>query len=87
MTGRLTRALDGFSTFDRFPSEHRIRASNALERCFKEIRRSNASVRGTIVVGRFATETSVLALVWAVIVRDTAKWRAVQMVMPTFRSI
>lgn len=83
MTRCLTSALDSCLTFYRFPSEHwtRIRTSNILERCFKEVRRR------TNVVGRFPTETSALTMVWAVIVGDTAKWRGVQMAGPTLRLI
>jgi len=59
----------------------RLRTSNILERCFKEVRRR------TNVVGRFPTEDSALTLVWAVIVGDTAKWRGVKMAGPTLRLI
>ena len=83
MTRCLTSALDSCLTFYRFPSEHwpRMRTSNLLERCFKEVRRR------TNVVGRFPTEESALTLVWAVIVGDTAKWRGVKMAGPTLRLI
>jgi transposase-like protein len=83
MTRCLVSALDSCLTFYRFPAEHwpRIRTSNLLERCFKEVRRR------TNVVGRFPTEDSALTLVWAVIVGDTAKWRGVKMAGPTLRLI
>ncbi len=83
LTRCLTSALDSCLTFYRFPPEHwpRIRTSNLLERCFKEVRRR------TNVVGRFPTEDSALTLVWAVIVGDTAKWRGVKMAGPTLRLI
>lgn len=83
LTRCLLSALDSCLTFYRFPSEHwsRIRTSNILERCFKEVRRR------TNVVGRFPTEESALTLVWAVMVGDTAKWRGVQMAGPTLRLI
>lgn len=83
MTRCLTSALDSCLTFYRFPPEHwqRIRTSNILERCFKEVRRR------TNVVGRFPTEESALTLVWAVLVGDTAKWRGVKMAGPTLRLI
>lgn len=81
MTRCLTSALESCLTFDRFPAEHwpRLRTSNLLEGCFKEVRRR------TNVVGRFPTEDSALTLARAVIVGDTAKWRGVKMAGPTLR--
>ena len=59
----------------------RLRTSNILERCFKEVRRR------TNVVGRFPAEDSALTMVWAVMMGDTTRWRGVTMAAPTLRLI
>ena len=71
----LGRDLSDCLTFFRFPPRHwkRLRTSNALERCFREVKRR------TRVVGRFPNERSALSLVWAVMDRDAQSWRGVLM--------
>ena len=71
----LAKDLDDCLTFYCFPEAHwkRIRTSNVIERAFKEARRR------TRVVGRFPTEKSAMALIWASIEHDRLKWRGIQM--------
>jgi transposase-like protein len=77
VTKCLLSALEGCLTFYRFPEAHwkRIRTSNVLERCFKEVKRR------TRVVGRFPTdnEEPALALLWAVLCEQRTGWRGVPM--------
>jgi len=74
----LGRDLSDCLTFFRFPPRHwkRLRTSNGLERCFREVKRR------TRVVGRFPDERSALSLVWAVMDRDAQRWRGVLMDAP-----
>ena len=74
----LGRDLSDCLTFFRFPPRHwkRLRTSNALERCFREVKRR------TRVVGRFPDERSALSLVWAVMDRNAQSWRGVLMDAP-----
>jgi transposase-like protein len=62
-------------TFFRFPPRHRrrLRTSNGLERCFREVKRR------TRVIGRFPTEMSALSLTWSVMDQDAGKWRGMVM--------
>jgi transposase-like protein len=62
-------------TFFRFPPRHwkRLRTSNPLERQFLEVRRR------TKVVGRFPTERSALALVFAVLEQEREKRRGLHL--------
>ena len=71
----LGRDLADCLTFFRFPPRHwkRLRTSNGLERCLREVRRR------TRVVGRFPTEISALSLVWSVMDQDAKKWRGMVM--------
>ena len=71
----LGRDLADCLTFFRFPPRHwrRLRTSNGLERCFKEVKRR------TRVIGRFPTEMSALSLIWSVMDRDSRKWRGIVM--------
>jgi len=77
----LGRDLADCLTFFRFPPRHwkRLRTSNSLERCFREVKRR------TRVVGRFPDERSALSLVWAVMDRDAQRWRGVLMDAPHLR--
>jgi transposase-like protein len=67
--------LEDCLTFFRFPPRHwkRIRTSNPLERCFREVKRR------TRVIGRFPTEMAALSLVWSIIDQDAKKWRGIKM--------
>ena len=69
------------SVYLRFPPEHwtRIRHSNFIERTFGETRRR------TKVIGRFPTETSCVALVWAVLDRASRGWRGFTLTAPGTR--
>jgi len=71
----LGKGLADCLTFFRFPPRHRrrLRTSNGLERCFKEVKRR------TRVVGRFPTEMSALSLIWSVMDRDATRWRGIVM--------
>jgi transposase-like protein len=71
----LGRDLADCLTFFRFPPRHwkRLRTSNSLERCLREVRRR------TRVVGRFPTEISALSLVWSVMDQDSNNWRGMVM--------
>jgi transposase-like protein len=62
-------------TFYRFPQAHwrRLRTSNSLERCFREVRRR------TRVVGRFPTEISALSLIWSVFQEHSGRWHGMAM--------
>jgi transposase-like protein len=77
MTQCLLAAIDACLTFYRFPEIHwvRIRTSNVLERCFKEVKRR------TRVIGRFPTdnEKPALALLWAVLCEQRSGWHGMQM--------
>ena len=68
----LGRDLSDCLTFFRFPRGHwkRLRTSNALERCFREVKRR------TRVAGRFPDERSALSLVWSVLDAKSSRWRA-----------
>ena len=67
--------LEDCLTFFRFPPRHwkRIRTSNPLERCFREVKRR------TRVIGRFPNEMAALSLVWSIIDQDAKKWRGIKM--------
>ena len=71
----LGRDLADCLTFYRFPPKHwkRLRTSNGLDRCFREVRRR------TRLIGRFPIEGSALALVWSVLDQDARKWRGMRM--------
>jgi transposase-like protein len=71
----LGRDLSDCLTFFRFPARHwkRLRSSNGLERCFKEVKRR------TRVIGRFPTEMSALSLIWSVMEQQAKKWHGVMM--------
>lgn len=73
--GVLRKDLEDCLTFYRFPQEHwkRLRTSNVIERAFKEVRRR------TNVIGRFPTEMSALALMWAALEQDRLRWNGVRM--------
>lgn len=73
--GVLRKDLEDCLTFYRFPQEHwkRLRTSNVIERAFKEVRRR------TNVIGRFPTEMSALALMWATLEQDRMRWNGVRM--------
>ena len=68
----LTTDAAGLTAYLRFPAEHhhRVRHSNFIERTFGETRRR------TKVIGRLPGETSCLTLIWAVLDRASAGWRA-----------
>jgi transposase-like protein len=67
----------------RFPAEHwhRIRHTNLIERTFGESRRR------TKVIGRLPGEKSCLALVWAVLDRQSRGWRGVTMTPRALRRL
>jgi transposase-like protein len=71
----LAKDLPASLTYLKFPEEHAkvIRTTNLMERTFGEARRR------TKVIPRFPTEGSGLSLVFAVLVRASAKWRGVRM--------
>ena len=70
----LREHLEDCLTFYRFPQEHwkRIRSSNVLERCFKEVRRR------TRVVGRFPNDMSALAVVFGILEKEHTRWQRVR---------
>ena len=74
-TTLLGKDLSDCLTFFRFPPRHwkRLRTSNILERCFKEVKRR------TRVVGRFPTEMSALSLIWSVMEENSRTWRGMIM--------
>lgn len=67
----------------RFPKEHwrRVRHTNLIERTFGESRRR------TKVIGRLPGERSCLALVWAVLDRQSRGWRGVTMTPRALRQL
>ena len=71
----LTEDFASLSVHLRFPAEHwrRIRHTNLIERTFGESRRR------TKVIGRLPGERSCIALVWAVLDRQSRGWRGVTM--------
>ena len=71
----LTEDFASLSVHLRFPTEHwrRIRHTNLIERTFGESRHR------TKVIGRLPGERSCVALVWAVLVRQSRGWRGVTM--------
>jgi transposase-like protein len=71
----LTEDFASLSVHLRFPAEHwrRIRHTNLIERTFGESRRR------TKVIGRLPGERSCVALVWAVLDRQSRGWRGVTM--------
>ncbi len=71
----LEKDLEECLTYLLFPVEHgkRIRTTNLLERTFGESRRR------TKVIPRFPGERSCLALVFAVLMTASAKWRSIRM--------
>ena len=79
----LGRDLADCLTFFRFPPRHwkRLRTSNGLERCFKEVKRR------TRVVGRFPTEMSALSLIWSVMDHEAKRWRGIVMDAPHWQLV
>jgi putative transposase len=79
----LGRDLSDCLTFYRFPPTHwkRLRTSNSLERCFREVKRR------TRVVGRFPDERSALSLVWSVLEGQSSGWRGMEIDAPAARWI
>jgi transposase-like protein len=77
----LTEDFTSLSVHLRFPAEHwrRIRHTNLIERTFGESRRR------TKVIGRLPGERSCVALVWAVLDRQSRGWRGVTMTPRTLR--
>lgn len=73
--GTPAKDLHDCLTFYRFPQRHwkRLRASNVIERGFREVRRR------TDVAGRFPGEMAALSLIWAALERDRMKWRGARM--------
>ena len=71
----LGKDLSDCLTFFRFPPRHwvRLRTSNILERCFKEVKRR------TRVIGRFPTEMSALSLIWSVMDENSKTWNGMIM--------
>jgi transposase-like protein len=71
----LTEDFASLAVHLRFPAEHwrRIRHTNLIERTFGESRRR------TKVIGRLPGERSCVALVWAVLDRQSRGWRGVTM--------
>jgi len=71
----LGKDLSDCLTFFRFPPRHwmRLRTSNILERCFKEVKRR------TRVIGRFPTEMSALSLIWSVMDENSKTWHGMIM--------
>lgn len=67
--------LDRCQTYYKFPIAHwkRIRTTNAIERCFREVRQR---VRG---IGRFKDEQRALATVWWLINDAQKRWYGVRM--------
>ncbi|MBI5409100.1 MAG: transposase, partial [Nitrospirae bacterium] len=58
-----------------FPSSHwkRIRTTNAIERCFREVRQRVRSI------GRFKDEQRALAMVWWLMKEAQERWYGVRM--------
>jgi putative transposase len=75
----LTECLPECLSFFKFPQEfwQRIRTTNLLERCFKEVRRR------TKVVGRFPSESSALAVIYGILTIDATKWRGLRLTPAT----
>lgn len=78
--------VDDFASLSvhlRFPAEHwrRVRHTNLIERTFGESRRR------TKVIGRLPGERSCLALVWAVLDRQSRGWRGVTMTPRALRCL
>lgn len=73
--GTLTRHLEEYLTFYRFPERHwkHILTSNVIERAFKEVKRR------TKVLGRFPNETSALVMVFSILDEERLKWQRVRM--------
>jgi len=71
----LLAGLENCQTYYRFPSSHwkRIRTTNAIERCFREVRQR---VRG---IGRFKDEQRALATVWWLMNDAQDRWYGVRM--------
>jgi len=67
--GTLTRHLEEYLTFYRFPERHwkHIRTSNIIERAFKEAKRR------TKVIGRFSNATSALVMVFSILDEERLK--------------
>ena len=71
----LLAGLENCQTYYRFPSSHwkRIRTTNAVERCFREVRQR---VR---TIGRFKDEQRALATVWWLMNDAQKRWYGVRM--------
>lgn len=67
--------LENCQTYYRFPSSHwkRIRTTNAIERCFREVRQRVRSI------GRFKDEERALATVWWLMKEAQERWYGVRM--------
>ena len=72
---RRTSGLEKCQTYYKFPCAHwkRIRTTNAIERCFREVRQR---IRG---IGRFKAEERALATVWWLMKEAQERWYGVRM--------
>ena len=79
----LTTDRDGLTAYLRFPAEHhpRVRHSNFIERTFGETRRR------TKVIGRLPGERTCVALVFAVLDRQSRGWRGMTMTPRALRRL
>jgi putative transposase len=79
----VTEDFASLSVHLRFPAEHwrRVRHTNLIERTFGETRRR------TKVIGRLPGERTCVALVWAVIDRQSRGWRGVTMTPRALRRL